>query len=240
LGRRWWRAPFTFLPPLREMARFAVHTNFNGTVTMLARDSEIPVVSFFFGPAAAGYYKIALALINLVVQPVNPMISASFPEITRAFALREWVRLRTLLQRVSLIAGGWTGLVAAGLLLFGRPLLFQPWTLFGRTFDLLSAYTPAYPLALILLVGYGAANVLFWNRPLLLAQGQAAFPFQVSLLAMLVKVALVLLLLPRSELWVAAALLSAYLLVTVVVIAWRGLRGIEQARSAARLQGEPV
>ncbi len=236
LGKGWWRAPFSALPPLREAARFAMHTNFNGTVTMVARDSEIPVVSFFFGPAAAGYYKIALALINLIVQPINPLISTTFPEITRTLARREWPLLRTLLRRITLIAAGWTGLVTVGLLLFGRPLIFQPWSFFGRTFDLLSEYAPAYPLTLILLVGYGAANILFWNRPLLLAQGQAGFPFRVSLWAMLVKVALVLILLPRAELWVAAALLSAYLLVTVTVIAWRGLRGIELAQLAAPME----
>lgn len=238
LGKGWWRAPFSALPPLREAVRFAIHTNFSGTVTMVARDSEVPVVSFFFGPAAAGTYKIALALINLIVQPINPLISTTFPEITRTFARREWPRLRTLLQRITLVAAGWTGLVTVGLVLVGRPLLFQPWSIAGRTIDLLSEYAPAYPLVLILLVGYGAANILFWNRPLLLAQGQAGFPFRVSLVAMLVKVALVLILLPQAEVWVAAALLSAYLLVTVAVIAWRGLRGIEQAQSAAIIQAE--
>jgi len=240
LGRGWWRTSFSFLPPLREMARFAIHTNFNGAVTMVARDSEVPAVSFFFGPAAAGYYKIALALINMVVQPINPFISTSYPEITRAYAQRAWPQLRTLLQRITLIAAGWTALATAGILLFGRQLLFQPWTLFGRTIDLLSEYAPAYPLVLILLVGYGAANILFWNRPLLLAQGQAAFPFQVSFWAMIVKLALMFILLPRTGPWAAAVLLSAYLLVTVVIIAWRGIRGIDQAQSAARLQGEPV
>lgn len=240
LGRGWWRMPFSALPPRRELARFAALTNFHGTVTMVARDSEIPVVSFFFGPTAAGYYKIALALINLIVQPINPFISTTYPEITRTYARHEWSRLRTLLRRVTVIAAGWTGLAAAGLVLVGGPLLFQTWTLFGHTVDILSEYAPAYPLVLILLVGYGAANILFWNRPLLLAQGQAAFPFQASFWAMLGKVALTLILLPRSQLWVAAALLSAYLFVTVTVIAWRGIRGIEQAQAAAALQGEPV
>lgn len=232
LGKGWFRASLRGLP-LRELARFAVNTNLNGTVTMLARDSELPIVSFFFGSAAAGYYKIALALINLIVQPINPFISTTYPEITRTFANREWPRLRLLLKRITIISTAWTGAVSVMLVLFGRPLLFQSWTFLGRTVDLLSEYAPAYPLVLILLIGYGAANVFFWNRPLLLAQGQAGYPFQVSFAAMLVKLVLTFFLLPRSSLWVAAALLSGYLLVTVIFISWRGLRGIRRAEIAA-------
>lgn len=226
LGKDWLRAPLTGLPPLRQVVHFAINTNFNGTVNMIARDSELPIVSYFFGSAAAGYYKIALALINLIVQPINPFISTTYPEITRVVAAREWSRLRLLLQRVTLISATWTAAVTAGLVLFGRPLLFHPWILFGRTFELLSEYAPAYPVVLILLVGYGAANILFWNRPLLLAQGRAEYPFRVSFWAMLVKLALTLILLPHASLWVAAALLSGYLLVTVLLITWQGLRGI--------------
>jgi O-antigen/teichoic acid export membrane protein len=233
LGKDWLRASFNELPSRREMFRFAVNTNFNGTVTMIARDNELPVVSFFFGTAAAGYYKIALALINLIVQPINPFISTTYPEITRTFTNREWTSLRTLLRRMTIISAVWTGSVTLGLILFGQRLLFQPWVIMGRTFELLSEYAPAYPLVLILLVGFGAANIFFWNRPLLLAQGQAGYPFRVSLWAMLVKVALTLLWLPHADVWAAAALLAAYLLVTVLLIVWRGLRGVDQARAAA-------
>lgn len=239
LGKDWFRASFRGLPPIRELASFAINTNFNGTVTMIARDSELPIVGFFFGNTAAGYYKIALALINLIVQPINPFISTTYPEITRTFANREWPRLRMLLQRVTIISAAWTTAVTLGLILFGRPLLFQSWMFLGRPVDLLSEYAPAYPLVMILLIGYGAANILFWNRPLLLAQGQAGYPFRVSLLAMVGKIALTLLLLPQSDIWVAAALLSGYLLITVGITSWRGMKGIRQAEMAS-LQGEPV
>jgi O-antigen/teichoic acid export membrane protein len=239
LGKGWYRVSLDGLPPLRELARFAINTNLSSTVTMIARDNELPVIGFFFGPAAVGYYKIALALINLIVQPINPFISTTYPEITRTFANHEWARLRTLLQRVTIISTTWTVGVTLGLVFFGRPLLFHPWIFLGRTFEVLSEYAPAYPLVLILMVGYGAANIFFWNRPLLLAQGQAGYPFRVSFWAMLVKVALTLLLFSRVDLWVAAALLSGYLLITVLLITWRGLRGIGQAE-AARLQSEPA
>lgn len=234
LGADWLRAPFSALPPRREMLRFALNTNLHGTVTMVARDSEVPVVSFFFGPAAAGYYKIALALINMIVQPINPLIATTYPAITRAFTGGHWQRLKTLLARVTVLSAAWTAAVALGLALFGRQILFQPWQLFGVRVDLLSEYEPALGLVFLLLIGYGAANILFWNRPLLLAQGNAAFPFRVSFWAMLAKVLLTVLLLPGGQIWMAAALLSGYLLVTVLVMAVRGVRGVERARLEAQ------
>lgn len=241
LGKGWWRAPFSAMPPWRELARFAVSTNFNGTVNLVARDSEIPIVSFFFGPAVAGYYKIALALINLIVMPINPFISTTYPEITRTFANRDWPRLKTLLQRVTTISASWTCLVGLGMIAFGADLLFNPIHLFGRWFTILDGYLPALPLVLIMLVGYGAANILFWNRPLLLAQGLPEYPLKISFWAMLVKAALIVLLLPNGAYWVEAILLSGYLAVSVALTAWRGLRGIQQAESAAPgLQSEPV
>jgi O-antigen/teichoic acid export membrane protein len=245
LGKDWWRAPFSALPPWREMARFAVSTNVNGTVNLVARDSEVPIVSFFFGTLAAGYFKISLALINLIVLVINPFISTSYPEITRAFSARNWPRLRSLLRRLTLISAGWTSVVAFGLMLFGRPLLFSSWTLFGRTFDLLAEYTPAYPVMLVLLVGYGTANIFFWNRPLLLAQGLAIYPLKVGFWAMLLKVFLMVLILPQLSAQgyvVQAALLSGYLLITVLMNVRKGLLEIQrsEAGGSALLQGEPV
>ncbi|RPJ40925.1 MAG: lipopolysaccharide biosynthesis protein, partial [Chloroflexi bacterium] len=238
LGRDWWRAPLSVLPPWREVARFSLNTNFNGTVTMVARDSEVPIVHFFFGSEAAGYFKMALALINLVVMPINPFISTTYPEITRTFATREWKRLRLLLSRVTLISAGWTAQVVVGLVL-GYRVLFEPVTLFGRTFDLLVEYAPAYPALMVMLVGYGVANIFFWDRKLLLAQGYAGYPFRVSFWAMLVKIALILVLLPRTGYLVEAALLSGYFVVTVGIKVWRGLREVNRAEEKVRLR-EPV
>lgn len=229
LGPGWFKAPFSLLPSRRELVRFAVSTNFSGTVNLLARDSEVPIVGFFFGNAAAGYYKIALALINLIIMPINPFISTTYPEITRAFATLQWARLRSLLQRVTVLSGGWTAVVTAGLLLFGRQFLFEPLTWLGRSKALLEGYLPAYPVLLVLLAGYGLANIFFWNRPLLLAQGLADFPLKVSLWALAIKLALTPILLPRGGYLMEAALLSAYLLVTVGALVWRGLREVRRA-----------
>ncbi len=225
----WWRARFALLPPWRELARFALSTNFSATINLVARDSEVPWVGLFFGPVVAGYYKTALQLINLVVMPVNPFISTTFPEITRAVAEKAWQRLGNLLRRVSLIAGGWTAAVAAGLLLVGRSLLFSEWQAFGRTFHIYdSQYLPAFPVLMLLMIGYGVANTLFWSRPLLLSLGLADYALKVSFWSMLGKVALAVLLLPGAGYLAEAVFLTLYFTVSVGLMVWRGLREVEK------------
>jgi O-antigen/teichoic acid export membrane protein len=230
LGKGWWRTAMRGnLPERKEMIRFAVNSNFSGTVTILARDSEVLWVSYFFDTTVAGYFKVALAVINLVVMPITPFISTTFPEITRNVARREWARLKQLLTRVTTISGGWTGAVAAGLLLLGRQLLFSPWTLFGRTiFIYKEAYAPAYVVLMVLLIGYGVANVFYWDRSLLLAFGKAELPLRVSFFTMLGKVGLAFLIVPVLGYLAEAALFSAYFVVTVGILVYKGLGEIKR------------
>lgn len=233
LGKGWWRTPMRGnLPERKPMIRFALSSNFSSTVTILARDSEVLWVSYFFDTMVAGYFKVALAVINLVVMPITPFISTTFPEITRNVAKKQWSRLKQLLTRVTVISGTWTGAVAAGLLLLGRQLLFSPWTLFGREIYIYKeAYGPAYNVLLVLLIGYGVANIFFWNRSLLLAFGQAEYPLKVSFLAMLGKVGLAFLIVPALGYMAEAALFSGYFVVSVGMMTIRGLGEIRERES---------
>jgi O-antigen/teichoic acid export membrane protein len=234
LGKSWWRTSFSALPPLKELVRFALSTNLSGTVNMLARDSEVLWVSYFFSPLQAGYYKTALAIINLVVMPITPFVGTTYPEITRAIASYQWARLRSLLRRVTLLTAAWTGAVGVGLLLFGQRVLFFPWTIFGHAFSIYrSEFLPAYPILLILLVGFGVTNILYWNRSLLLALGYPDYPLKVVFYAMLAKVALAFWLVPRLGYLMEAGLLSAYFIFTVGLIVWRGLGHVHLAEQGA-------
>lgn len=229
LGAGWWRAPFSLLPPLRPLARYAISTNISGTINVLARDSETLWVSLFFSPVQAGYFKVAQALINLIIMPITPFISTTFPEITRVVTMRAWDQLRSLLRRVTLIAAGWTLAVAAGLLVLGKPVLFSDWNVFGRIFHVYRPeYAPAYPALLILLVGYGMANIFFWNRTLLLALDQPDYPLKVGVVTALAKVLLTVLLVPRFGYLMEAALLSLYFAVSIGLTVQRGRREIQR------------
>ena len=234
LGKGWWRTPIRGnLPERKPMIRFALSTNFSSIVTILARDSEVLFVGYFFDTTVAGYFKVALAVINLMVMPITPFISTTYPEITRHVAKKKWGELKRLLRRVTTISGVWTGVVAAGLVLLGHQLLFSPWTLFGRTIYIYEAgYGPAFGVLLVLLIGYGMANIFFWDRSLLLSFGRAELPLKVSFFAMLGKVVLAVLIVPVLGYMAEAALFSAYFVVTVGILVIRGLSEIRSQSKA--------
>jgi O-antigen/teichoic acid export membrane protein len=214
-GKLWWKTPFSLLrPQTRELAHFAISTNISASLSLINKDSELLWVSFLRNPLETGYYKLALALANMVQMPVSPLPQATYPEISREVARKNWGNVRYILRRGSLLAGGYTLAVSLGLLVFGKPLiqyLYKP------------EYLPAYPALLILLAGFLVANTFYWNRTALLAIGRPDFPAKVNLALAIMKVIGMLLLVPRYGFLACAALLAgSYLIgVTVSVIKFR-------------------
>lgn len=228
LGKNWLQAPFSILPPFRELSHFALSTNFFGTINLVSRDSEQLWIGLFFHTQEVGYYKFAQAIINMVVLPITPFVSTTYPEINRSIVTSQWRQLRRLLRRVTIIAAGWTGLVTAGILIFGKAVLFQPWNIFGHIKTLFGAYQPAFPVLLILLVGYGFANILFWNRSLLLSLGLPSYPLKVNFWTAVAKVVLTVLIVPVYGYIAQAVLLSSYFVISITLMVWRGLSVVKQ------------
>jgi O-antigen/teichoic acid export membrane protein len=223
LGEGWWRTSLSLLTKRREMLKFAVSTNLSGTINMIIRDSEILWVGFFTTKLQAGYYKFALAVMNVVLMPVTAMLSSAAPEVNRLVATRAWGPLRRLLRRTSMIALAWTAACTLGIATLGYFLL---------GFLKQGAYLPAFPAILILLAGYGVANVAFWNRPLLLAFGLPLYPMNVTAAVGVVKTVLMFVLVGPLGFLAEAALLSAYLAVSVGLIVRRGLKELHQSEQA--------
>jgi len=73
------------------------------------------------------------------------------------------------------------------------------------------------------LVGYSFANVMNWNRPLLLALGHPTYPLRVAAISGAVEVILIFLFVPGRSYLVGAAIFSAYLAISV---SWNVLRGL--------------
>ncbi len=220
----WWRQPLATIEDWGGIARFALSTNLSGTVNLITRDSETLWVSLLRNPTEAGYYKIALGVINLVMLPVQPLIGTTYAEFSRTIAQRQWQQTSNLLRRVSGLAGAWTLAAALGLSFFGSWVISR---LYG------AAFAPAYPALLLLLIGYGVANILFWNRPLLLALGLPTYPLKTAAAAGLVKTALTLWLVPAYSYLAQAALLSAYFVLSIGANVYRGLGEIRLRRRAA-------
>jgi O-antigen/teichoic acid export membrane protein len=217
LGKGWWRTSFRYLPPIKELAKFAFSTNLSSTIIMLVRDNEVLWIAYFLTPLEVGYAKTALAIINLVQVPITPFISTTYPEINRAVAEKKWNQLRALLKKVTLISSGWTILTGLGLVLFGRWLL----GFYGPDF------IPAYIPMLIFLAGLGFGNIFFWNRPLLLSLGLPMVPYRISLWCGVAKIAFAFLLVPKLGINFEAFLLSAFF---VVSVGWIILRGFAEIR----------
>jgi O-antigen/teichoic acid export membrane protein len=221
LGRGWWRTPLKQAGSWRSILGFAVSTNLNSTVTLLTRDN-IALYLPYLSPASlaqsyAGYFKLGMSIINFITLPIDPFIWPTYSEITRTIALRQWQKTRTLLLRVSSIAGIWTLAAAAGIAALGWwliPVVYGPGT------------APVYPVVLILLVGYGVANIFNWNRPLLLAFGKPSYPLWVAGSVGVIELLLILWLVPLGGYLTISAILAGYLAITVGIISWRGWREI--------------
>ena len=226
-GPHWWKISFDQLPPRREFWVFAFSSNFSGTVNLFVRDSDILWVNYFLSPQEGGYYKLAVAIIGFMMMPVDPLIKTSFPEITIGIAERAWNRVLNLLRRLTVISAGIT-------LGFGLILLLAGKWIIGTVYG--QAFTPALTPALILLIGYGTANIFFWNRPLILAIGKPTFPLIVMIFVGLCKIVFSFYFVPRYGINAQACLMSAYFVTSIGIILWQGLHEIIRKQSEEALQ----
>lgn len=217
IQRGWWRASIRSLPDFKDMAKFAVSSNLSATAILAFRESEVLWVGFFLSSEAAGYYKVAYAIISLLSVPANPLILTVYPELNRLVVQKAWPRLRDFLRKVTTLSLAYNLLLALGLVFFGRWVLW----IYGEQ------YVVAYPAMMALLVGFVFNYTLFWNRPLLLSLGKPEYPLKATLVAGLVKLALAFPLVPAFGYVAEAALLSFYYISSVGAIVWRGMNEIK-------------
>ena len=221
LGMKWWKPLSSFILDPSSL-RFALNTNLNGTVNLIVRDSAPLFLGAFASQAEVGYFKLALSLVNLVTLPIEPFIWPTYAEITETIARAQWDATKRLLRRVSVIAAAWT-------LSAGGVLAAIGWWLIPFLYGADSA--PAYPATLILLLGFGFANILHWNRPLLLAFGKPAFPLIASAIVGAIQIALVFVILPRFGYLGMSWLMTGYLVFSIGIIVWKGLTEIANRQS---------
>jgi len=212
-GARWWRVPLGLLrPQARELAHFAVSTNISASLNLINKDSELLWVSFFRTPLETGYYRLALSLANLIQMPVSPLPQATYPELSREVARKDWMSVSNVLRQGSRMAGLYS-LAATLVLALGGAFIIR--------FFYGADYLPAYSALIILLVGFFAANLFYWNRIALLALGRPDYPTRVNLVLAAIKVAGILLLVPRFGYLASAALLAGYYIFSVSLNAWK-------------------
>jgi O-antigen/teichoic acid export membrane protein len=228
-GRDWWQASFSLITPRRkELIKFALNTNLSGTLTLITRDSEELWLGGFTTPLQVGYYKIAKAIMGIVLIPVNPLIGTTYREVAREVATRSWGNVKYLLRSGSLLSAAWTLPAVIGLILFGQWVvwMYNP-----------EALPESYITLLILLVGALVVNVFFWNRSVLLPLGLPDYPTKVLFIAALLKVAGTILLVPQFGAYGMAVLLSAFFVFSSLVLVWKTVREIQRVEALPAAQG---
>ena len=214
VGNIWISASPRSVAEWKSIGKFALSTNVNGTVNLFARDNVPLYIRYFVSDTALGYFRLASSLINLVMLPIEPFIWPTYAEITRAVAQRQWQAARQLLKQVSAIGAIWTLVAGGGLITLG-------WWFIPFVYGAESA--PAYQCVLILLIGYGVANIANWNRPLLLALGHPNYPLMVAAITGAVEIILIFVFVPSGGYLVGTAIFSAYLAVSIIINVMRGL-----------------
>jgi O-antigen/teichoic acid export membrane protein len=222
VGEGWWKTPLRFIPDKKKLGIFAINTNLSATLNTVFRDSDQLWLGLIGTATLAGYFRFAYQILNVVVLPISPLINTTFPQISKSIAKREWERLKNLLKRTSVIAAIWSGACLLGFALLG-PIFFN-WYKQG-------AYSPAFPMGLILFIGIMIPNILFWNRPLILCFGDSRYPLLVTLVTGVIKTGLMFLLVPIYGGFAQAALLSAYGLSSALIIALKGLKEMRKAEA---------
>jgi O-antigen/teichoic acid export membrane protein len=182
------------------------------------RESEVLWIGLLLNSEAAGLYKVAYTVVNLLSVPADPLILSVYPEANRLVVQQAWSRLKGFLAKVTALSFLYNVILALGLVLLGRWIL----SIYGEQ------YISAYPAMMILLAGLVFNYTLFWNRPLLLSFGLQSFALGAILVAGLVKLAAAVPLVPRYGYVLEALLLSSYFVLSVGLMVWRGLRELDR------------
>jgi O-antigen/teichoic acid export membrane protein len=220
-GVDWWRASLGLLADrAKELVLFALNTNLTTTLNLVTRDSELLWLSAFSTQVQVGYYKVALAIRNILIMPVEPLITTTYRETAHEVAGKRWQNVRYLLRSGSLLSAMWTVPAGVGLALLGKWLISLLWG---------PAFQPAHTSLMILLIGVVAVNIFFWNRNVLLPLGMPEYPTKVHLVAAIVKVAGIVLLVPAWGANGMAMLLSAFYVGTTGALVWKTYREVRRA-----------
>lgn len=226
IGHNWLSSRINSIKNKKEIIRFAISTNLSGTVNLLIRDSEVLWFGYFWSSEIVGYYKFGLAILNPIMLPINTLISTTYPEINKLISRKLWQPLKLFLRKITLISFLWTGASVVGLAIFGEWIL-------SLIKD--GKYLPSLPITFILLIGYGFANILFWNRNLLLSFNHPNTPLVVMGVFGLLKIIIMLITVPKFGYLYQASLLSAYFVFSVSVITIIGLNLLRKSHSESEV-----
>ena len=162
----------------RSVWAFAFGTSANATLAVVDKHTGILGVGWLIGPAASGFYRVALHLADLLIKPSRAFLTpAIYPELARLTARNHVEAREQMVWRSVLVAGGVSLAVLAALALFGDWFILL---VFGPGFEM------AYGV-MVLLALAGAVNIgVFPLEPLLVSAGRVRVTVVTRLIAVVV------------------------------------------------------
>jgi O-antigen/teichoic acid export membrane protein len=220
-GAGWWKTPMsTVSGRWRELLRFGVSSNLSVSLNLITRDSELLWLGALSTPIQVGYYKLTLAVLNVLLLPIQPLLTATYRDLALEVGNRKWENVKYLLRSGSLIVTAYTIPVCLVLAIFGEWLIS---IIYGAEF-----LPTSYVGLLIVLPGLIVVNLFYWNRKLLLTLGLPEYPVMVNFVAALVKIGLTIVIVPIAGAIGMAILLSAFFLVPTLVMVGKGLATLQR------------
>ena len=163
--------------------RFTFATGANATLAVVDKHAGLLAVGWLLGPAAAGLFRAALHLADLLIKPSRAFLTpAIYPELARLTARDNVTARERMVWRSVLVAGAASAAVFVGLAVFGQWLIIL---IFGAEFD------GAYGVMLFLALAGAVTNCIFPLEPLLVSIGRV----RVTLISRVISVSVYLLVL---------------------------------------------
>jgi O-antigen/teichoic acid export membrane protein len=237
----WWSSSLSSLRQRRgEIARFVVWTDLSSLVGVATKQMDVIVVGSFAGPAAAGFYRLAVSLGQLGGFVAGPVQSILYQRFSRVRAAVSPVELRDEAKRAATH-------VSAPLALLG--LLAIPVTPWAVRTIAGASYGPAGRLAQIMVLLEAVWFAFLWVRPLVFTLGEVRLWTVANLLVAGVSLAGYLLVVPAAgaagAAWVRFATSTFAQVLPLAVVLRRyeeGLygptSGIKGVRPLAEVRGE--
>ncbi len=199
----------TLLPHRREISSFLLATNLNALLKMV-RNSDILLLGYLFTPAQVGYYRVATSLTSLIRVPVTPLYSASYPELTYLWQIKDINTLKRILKRLVMTTSIIAITATVTIFIFGKWLI---------AITVSNEYLPALPVTYWLTISNALAIISSYGHALLLAMNKATSSLQALAVGLMGQIIILVILAPFMGI-IAAGIASVifYILWITIVL----------------------
>ena len=194
----------------KHIFRFMIATNASAFFKLLQRNADVLLIGYWLTPSAAGYFRLARSMTDLMQFPVGPLYTASYPEFARLWHRGKVLELSRLVRKLTLSSTA-VALAALCVMGFGARWIIQ--------LSVGSQYLPALPVLLWLAFGVAMAVATNFGHPLLLAIGRATSSLLAIALGVVCQMAILVFLLPVTGIAAAGIAYLGFYLIWVMVVA---------------------